>query len=132
MVTSISTIIFARTLLHFVNCHCDSMESQHQCVERLLANHLCHNLALRLVRCSILIADSMVHQADISKYCQYPLYSVRERAEQGIISAKSQILRYVSICRKDLFFHCIDLINDQNDRHANALELLCNVAHRLR
>ena len=121
--------IFARTLLHFVNCHCDSVWNLSiQCVERLLTDHLCHNLALGLVRYGILI----IEHGSIRKIFQNTVNNIlcilsaecRARDNLGKITDLAVRIN----CRKNLlFFHCIDLINDQNDRHANALELLCNV-----
>ena len=100
-----------------------------QCVKRLLTDHLCHDLALRLVRYGILI----IEHGSIRKIFQNTvnnilcILSAECRARDNLGKITDLAVRID--CRKDfLFFHCIDLINDQNDRHANALELLCNVA----
>ena len=100
-----------------------------QCVKRLLTDHLCHDLALRLVRYGILIIEHgsirQIFQNTVNNILC--VLSAECRARDNLCKITDLAVRID--CRKDLlFFHCIDLINDQNDRHANALELLCNVA----
>ena len=99
-----------------------------QCVKRLLTDHLCHDLALRLVRYSILI----IEHGSIRKIFQNTvnnilcILSAECRARDNLGKITDLAVRID--CRKDLFFfYSINLIDDQNNRYANALQLLCNM-----